>query len=315
MTEITLGSLLSIPEQAAAVANKVVDGDYQKDGLWYCGRCNTPKQGRYDVPWGQITPFLMCECRRKAYADERARDEVRKIEQDYVEFRSTHKDLYDLKRWLDLHNFEISDKLVSERKKVLRSLCFAEHEMLDWTFANEQIYNPKISKAVHKYLDHFENFYSNGKGLCLYGLTGRGKSYYAACIANALIDSGKSAYMTTLGAARNKIQASFDAREAFLKSLNTYDLLIIDDYGSQAGTEYMNEIAFEIIDGRIRSGLPLIITTNLTDAELKHPEGMTQQRIISRILGACVPVHVDGEDIRRLQLASTGKDFKNLLGL
>jgi DNA replication protein len=45
----------------------IVDGDYQKDGLWYCGKCNTPKQ--CIVKGLGIMPCV-CKCERERIEEE-----------------------------------------------------------------------------------------------------------------------------------------------------------------------------------------------------------------------------------------------------
>jgi DNA replication protein DnaC len=97
--------------------------------------------------------------------------------------------------------------------------------------------------------------------------------------------------------------------------LNDFDLLIIDDLGAERKSEYMQETVFNIIDSRYRSGLPFIITTNLTADEIKKPQEVSFQRIYDRILERCFPVEVTGQSRRRQALKDTHADVKAMLGL
>ena len=151
-------------------------------------------------------------------------------------------------------------------------------------------------KMAKNYVRHFDDFRTDGKGLLLYGTVGTGKSHMAACIANALIDEGFRVLMS-----------SFEGRQEYINSLNKYTLLIIDDLGAERKSDYMQEQVFNIIDARCRSGLPMIITSNLTMTELTEPTDIMCSRIYDRILERCHPLEVMGTS-RRIEKGR--KEFK-----
>ena len=97
----------------------------------------------------------------------------------------------------------------------------------------------------------------------------------------------------------NRLQSTFDGKQEYLDSLNKFTLLVIDDFGMERNTEYMNEIVYNVIDSRYRSGKPLIVTTNLTMQEINNPDNIDKQRIYSRINEMCVPIRVEGKDRRQ----------------
>ena len=82
-----------------------------------------------------------------------------------------------------------------------------------------------------------------------------------------------------------------------------YPLLILDDFGMERQTEYALEQVFNVVDARYRSGKPLIITTNLSVAELKNPKSRDHARIYDRILEMCQPVNF-GNNGRRAAIAN-----------
>lgn len=88
----------------------------------------------------------------------------------------------------------------------------------------------------------------------------------------------------------------------YISDLMRYPLLILDDVGMERQTEYAMEQVFNVIDARYRSGMPLIITTNLSLAELKAPKSRDHARIYDRILEMCQPVNF-GNQGRRADIA------------
>ena len=186
--------------------------------------------------------------------------------------------------------------------------------MKDWNFSNDDRKNPKLSDAMKTYADKFPEFLDESKGLLLYGTVGTGKTYYAACIANQLIDNGYDVLMTNFATLTNNMQ-TYEGRQEYIDGLNRYKLIIIDDLGVERKSEYMQELIYNLIDSRYRSGLPMIITTNLAAEALKHPENVGFARIYDRVLERCVPIHVEGESRRRRALINNNAKDKERLGL
>ena len=92
----------------------------------------------------------------------------------------------------------------------------------------------------------------------------------------------------------NHIMENKDEAE-FFKQLY---LLIIDDLGSEFSTQFTVSCVYNIINSRILSGKPTIISTNLTPGEL---EDKYTQRITSRIIGSYISIKFIGRDIRQLK--------------
>ncbi len=55
----------------------------------------------------------------------------------------------------------------------------------------------------------------------------------------------------------------------YINALARYELLILDDLGTERSSEYALGIVFSVIDRRYRSGRPLIVTTYLPIKQLK----------------------------------------------
>lgn len=277
-----LSKVFNAIEMNAAKSIKANEGDYIIDGLLHCGKCNTPKQCRVELFGIVKTPYCLCKCEA----------ERRDAEEE------------------ELRRYEL--KLQMEK---MRYQSFTDADMRNWTFANDDQANTKISAIARNYVENFATMKENGKGLLLFGAVGTGKTYISACIANALIDKGVTCLVTNFARLVNTIGGMYGERQEYIDGLNRFDLLVIDDLASERDTEYMNEYVQNIIDSRYRARLPIIITTNLTSEELKHPRQIEKQRVYSRLFQMCIPIQVEGADRRKQTLISDYKEFADLLGL
>ena len=269
-------------EKKATESIKIEAGDYEKDGLLYCGKCNTPKQCFVEV-FGTIRkPPCLCACKKAARdAEEEARRQ----------------------------------REFADRVQRYRSIGFPESEMSKWTFAADDGSNPKMTAAMQNYVQHFDEFRAQGKGLLLFGSVGTGKTFLAACAANALIDKGVPALVTNFSRIANTLQGMFEGRQEYLDSLNKFPLLVLDDLSTERQTDYMLEMVYNVIDARYRAKLPLIVTTNLTREELQNADDIRYQRIFSRLFEMCTPIEIAGADRRRAALKNDIAATKQLLGL
>jgi DNA replication protein DnaC len=209
----------------------------------------------------------------------------------------------------DTSTEEFEAQMKAEEIDRKRKACFAQTNMAGWTFEKDDRQNPKISDAMKRYADNFKEFKKEGQGLLLYGTVGTGKTYMAASIANAIIDNGHKAYMTNFEELAKLI---FDGKAP---NLSSYELLVIDDLGAERKSDYMQGQVYNIIDNRYRSGLPLIVTTNLDINEIKNPSNIGYARIYDRILEKCFPVEVVGISRRRKNVRDNFQQTKSKLGL
>lgn len=174
----------------------------------------------------------------------------------------------------------------------------------------------RLAEQTERFCERFDDFTRLGKGVVFFGAVGCGKTFLAACIANHLLDQGTRVIFTNLPRIVNRMQASFEGRNELLDELNRVPLLVLDDLRAERRTEFMTETLFNIIDGRYNSGLPLVVTTNMTAAELKQSGGdLSLDRVTSRLLEMCHPVEVAGKDRRREKLKRTFSETAALLGI
>ena len=179
----------------------------------------------------------------------------------------------------------------------LKAAGIQERHLQDWTFASAT--DTHSVQMAKRYAENWKKVKAENLGLLLWGDVGTGKSFLAACIANALLEKGVPVLMTNFSKILNQMGAMYsDERYRYIASFNRFSLLIIDDLGIERNTEYALEQVYAVVDERYKAGLPLIITTNLTISQLRNPEDVAHARIYSRILEMCTPVHVPGLDRR-----------------
>lgn len=274
---------LTALEARANEAIKTEEGDYidEETGLLFCGRCRTAKQCRVEAFDKVFYPKCLCQCEQER--DAKAREEIEK--RDFL-----------------------------ERVKRYRKMGFPESQMQYWTFENDDQSRPKLTEMAKRYVNNFDTFYKEGKGLLLHGDVGTGKTYIACMIANALIDKGHPVLVTNFARVLNALQGTFE-RQEYLDSLNQFRLLVIDDLGVERDTGFAKEQVFNIIDSRYRAGKPMIITTNLSMQKLATETELSDKRVYDRIIERCFPVEVSGESRRVKKLISSREEMKNLLGI
>ena len=182
-----------------------------------------------------------------------------------------------------------------------------------YTFARDNGINPEI-KLAHNYVSNWEEMKANASGLLIWGDVGTGKSFFAGCIANALLEKGVPVLMTNFSRILNTLTGMhFEDRNQFINSLNRYSLLIIDDLGIERNSDFALEQVFNVIDSRYRSKKPLIITTNLTLSELNNAADIAHKRIYDRILERCIPVRINNRNIRQDNATDNLKRAKKIL--
>ena len=122
-----------------AKANEVIkteEGDFIKDGLLHCKKCGTPKECRVELMGRIISPKCLCKCEVERRAKEKEQEEKQEL---------------------------------LERIKKYRKMGFPQSQMEEWTFENDDKGNERLSNMAMRYVNNFDDFYKDGKGLLLYG--------------------------------------------------------------------------------------------------------------------------------------------------
>lgn len=162
-------------------------------------------------------------------------------------------------------------------------------------------------QAVFDYCyDYAENFNESSPSLLFNGNTGLGKTFLSSAIAKKLTEKGYSVIFDSVSNILRAVEnehfgrANGDTMSVLMDS----DLVILDDLGSEFITNFSSSVLYNIINNRINSCKPIIISTNFNNNELNE---MYNERLISRI-SSFIPIHFEGNDIRVQQTILKNSD-------
>lgn len=157
-----------------------------------------------------------------------------------------------------------------------------------------------MRRVYNRCKSYAKEFGSNSKSLLFQGGPGLGKTHLSLAIAKEVIDSGCGVVYVSAPIIFDRIEkAHFDFQQSeydIINNLTECDLLILDDLGAEFDTKYKSSVLYNIMNSRMLSSKPTIISTNmkLSDMEKKYDE-----RIVSRIIGTMERIEFAGSDIRQ----------------
>ena len=153
-------------------------------------------------------------------------------------------------------------------------------------------------------------------GILLTGASGTGKSFFAGCVANALIDNGVPVMLTTLPQLLT-ILGNLHGKdlEDYLAKLDRYDLFILDDYDPEGLSPYYQRLLYAIVDRRFSAGKPMIVATNLSVSTMKesHIDPLVT-KTNQRIREMCSPVVFEFKELRQDQITRRLQEARKILG-
>ena len=73
------------------------------------------------------------------------------------------------------------------------------------------------------------------------------------------------------------------------------DLLVLDDLGAEFSSSFSQSVVYNLLNSRIASGKPMIVSSNLTIQEFNEKYS---RRIVSRLFSQLVQIRFIGRDVR-----------------
>ena len=194
-----------------------------------------------------------------------------------------------------------------EKNWILYPETFIYHHFFEGEYKLYQdcsLVNSSYGKQIRKWL-------TEGKGLYLWGGVGVGKTYLALSSLKWQLDRKQIGYLLVTNEFLDNLRYLIGQKDdrSLRNLLDNYcsiPMLILDDFGVQTTTAWADEQLYEVIHKRWlkRDSLITIVTSNYDadELEMKVKDEVIGARIISRIIGMCEVLHIEGKD-RRLRQA------------
>ncbi|MBR1863165.1 MAG: ATP-binding protein [Ruminococcus sp.] len=153
-------------------------------------------------------------------------------------------------------------------------------------------------EMIYRYcVDYSMDFREDSPSMLFYGKTGLGKTFLSSCIAKYLIEQGYTVFFGSIIKFFRQLEdEQFGRKEGnSFEIISDADLVILDDLGSEFKTSFTESKLYEILNERMNSGKPVIVSTNIDVTEL---DKKYNERIVSRLV-SFTTVEFMGNDIRQ----------------
>jgi len=194
-------------------------------------------------------------------------------------------------------------KSAAERKRSIKLQTLIESSGIkdgykDKTFDNFVVdkYNKKAYEICKKYADNFKPKYGN---LFIYSeKPGTGKTHLACAITNELLKKFIVSLFVVVPELLNEMNAKVGRNEdvfGIVQEIIDVPFLVLDDLGKEKITDWRKEQLYIIINDRVASQKPMVITTNCGIKELQK---RLDQATVSRIVENSQIIELGGVDRR-----------------
>ena len=179
---------------------------------------------------------------------------------------------------IDAENKRVADDIEYKRKarELTRINAGISKRNLYKTFDDYICTNEGQDKAKNDCIRYVENFPSD-KSMIMVGGVGTGKTLLASAMLDNLVDKHSCTIIKVIDLVRSLkatwSKESDNTEEYLIDYYCKRDLLIIDEVGSQFGSDTEKLFIFDIIDGRYQDMKPTILISNLDIEGVKESIG------------------------------------------
>lgn len=165
---------------------------------------------------------------------------------------------------------------------------------------------PRFMSAESPAADGLMSGVRGGRGAYIFGPVGTGKSHLAYAVARMAVDGGMGVRVTDMPEIIARIKGTFGTRESeedVLAGLSRCDLLVIDDLGKEAPTDWTLTQVFRVVNDRYEAMRPVVVTSQYDLKALggrlsRNGDVDTALAIVSRLSEMCDKREMRGPDRR-----------------
>ena len=179
-------------------------------------------------------------------------------------------------------------KRIERANEMSTDKVFSDPEYASMTFSSDRAPKSENSILCRRWVAHYDVNRARGnlKWLFLYGKHGTGKTFYAACIANAMAARGYVVKLVTASELAGKLINAYDKSSVY-SECKRYELLIIEDFDVDSSAA---DALFTIINNRHRNNQATILTSGMTTEQTVNANNASIGRIMQIIWDRCYPI-------------------------
>jgi DNA replication protein DnaC len=165
-------------------------------------------------------------------------------------------------------------------------------ESFDWKRVNLPLEQRQNLEAAY---NEALNFAKSPDGwLVFLGVNGCGKTHLASAIVNYRYKLGKPSLFIVVSDFLDHLRSTFspDSKVSYdqlFESVRSSELLVLDDFGEQAGTPWAQEKLYQVINHRYNARLATVITTSCSTDEI---EGRISSRLVDPKISVLFNINV-----------------------
>lgn len=193
------------------------------------------------------------------------------------------------------------------KKSPLRFCAFEDFDLKYYSDEFNEKYGCSPRERMRQILavceQYARDFDPRSENLFMVGATGLGKTHLSLAIAGEVIKKGYNVLYNSAQNLFTELQKEYfgkpEGRGQYESLVLECDLLVIDDLGVEFSTQFTRAALYNIINTRLNTRRPTIISSNL---QLDEIQQAYSPRISSRLIGDFLQLRFIGADVRQRKL-------------